>query len=190
MIFEYFGPSGAGKTHASQEQSRAENIPTVSIKGKWEKLFHVLFFALSHPAFFFRMSIKIWLESRQDFAVWSHKYFFLFLSAIAKENKATYFENAILDEGLYQFGLSLYERRVDSSEMDEYVSRLVNFPERILYFVETDASIREERMLGRNRIPRAKFGRVYAHLFQEVLAHNAEVLRKRVNCKTVDGAHG
>jgi len=173
MIYEFFGLPGSGKTFLAMRFSKENKIPLIEINSRTEKYFWVALFVCAHPMLFFLLLKKIIKENKNDSALFRHKTLFLCLRTIAKEGKSFFKRDAVIDEGLYQALLYLFERKVQKSELACF-SPL--FKRRTARIVVANADTRRERMQSRGRVPRAFLNNAYRERWFPILDHNFDVI--------------
>lgn len=184
-IVEYIGLPGAGKTYLAQKHSKETNIPVITINSKCERYSQVSLFLVRHPILFCYISCMVFRYTKHNIRLLRHKYFFLFFNAVAREQKANRLGIGIIDEGLFQFSLSLFESKVGKSRMQAYMSIVNKLPERKINLVQASLGSRWERMLQRKRVPREAFGQDYAHSFLQTMEYNLGVLEEIFEDKSI-----
>src|SRR3989344_3380474 len=119
--FEFFGLPSVGKTTLASALAKAELGPIITVNYQLERLLYPFLFLLTHPIVFFRFYFLSLKESGDNRKLFKHKRH-LFLLALAKETKATWSLGGIIDDGLYQFLLSVYEKKITQTEAEKILS--------------------------------------------------------------------
>jgi len=173
MIAEFFGLPGSGKTLLAKRFSKENRIPIIEINSRIEKYFWAVFFVCTHPVLFFLLLKKIIKENKNDSALLRHKALFLCLRAIAKEGKSFFKRDAVIDEGLYQTLLYIFERKIKKDELASYRTL---FKKRTVHIIVAGVDTRMERMQSRGRVPRVFLNNAYRERWFPVLEHNFYVI--------------
>ena len=176
MIIEYFGPSGSGKTTIARELSISTGWKYISVNSRKEKLKYIIIFLSRIPARFLFLFIKTILEGRHSFRLLRHK-IHLLGEYIARSEKArieSKNEKVILDEGLAQYGLSLYEQNISEKDACKYIDKFVNKNNKVEIIISCNETDRIERMKERKRIPRAYMG-IDSNRWQKIMTENSHI---------------
>lgn len=165
MITEYFGLPGSGKTYLAQKFSQEHRVPLIEVSGRLQKYFWALIFVCARPRTFFFFLKEMIKENGRDAVtafflvrLFNHKVHNLYLRAIAKEGKAFFRRNAVVDEGLFQILLYIFERKIEKEDLISFASLLRG---RVCYIVMANAETRGKRMRDRGRTPRAFMAEAY-----------------------------
>lgn len=178
MIIEFFGLPGSGKTCCAQACARKEGLRVVEVENRAAVYLWALVFACVRPALFFAFAKRIIKENKRNVILVRHKLFLLHLHAMAKEGRALFTRgNVILDEGLFQAILSVYEREIGEEEV-HVLAR--HFGKREIRLVYAPAGQREERLRRRARIPRQFLGKTYLGKWFPVLEKNHATLTRHI----------
>jgi dephospho-CoA kinase len=178
MIIEFFGLPGAGKTHKAQELSLEKNIPIISIQNRYEKYGLVFLYMLLHPLvvlFFLRTLAR---ENKHDKALLHHKIRNLFFNCIAREQKGVFHKECIIDEGLWQCALGIFEREVVEVDIRDCTNYI--FRKRVVFIVETPREERMRRMQARGRVPRGFRDGAYQERWLSVMEKNYYIFKKAI----------
>jgi hypothetical protein len=102
----------------------------------------------------------------------------------AREQKARLLGGALIDEGLFNFLLTLYETEIPHEDLD-IVGPLIATEGRELHIVEADESVRLQRIAARPRFVRREVGPEYFEKWSDVVMKNYVSVRKWIvsNCK-------
>lgn len=143
MIQEIMGLPGVGKTTYCCKINMC--VPVFITPRK--RFFYAMKFLLQHPvvfSYFFYKTIKVPQQRRSL----RNKVFFLLFTSFAKEAGAT--GNKILDEGLYQYILSLYEINVSRSDVSRDLRMLYALKRKVIHLV-AEEDVRHARLQKRGR---------------------------------------
>lgn len=183
MIIEYLGLPGSGKTYLAERRVKENQEYTyVAIRTRTERFFYAFVFMGTHPLISFRMIWTVMKRTPLHFRLLKHKTAFLLLGAFAREARASYFttKDTVLDEGLHQFMLSMYEKPVDERTMQEDWGMIVRNMKhtRQIVFVECKREARMQRMRTRNRFPRRMLSQAYQEHFLGVQEQNYPLVKR------------
>ncbi|MBP9771673.1 MAG: hypothetical protein KBD16_01990 [Candidatus Pacebacteria bacterium] len=174
MIIEFFGAPGAGKTSGARALAAEFDLPIV-LKGGEHRIWDSVVYAVSHPLYslFFFFTILwqtactgTWALLRWRLAVVGSTYSVL--------RGASRFPGiAVVDEGLLQRVLSVYERPITVA----YAGRIVRFlnPDYVLFVTSIE---REFHRYVDPLHPRCLLGEAYMARWKEVIRHNTRTLRE------------
>jgi len=189
MIYEFFGLPGAGKSFLSVVFSQSTGYKLISIGSLRERNFYFTCFCLLHPWETFILLYLLAKENINNIDLFKHKLRELFIEVLACEQKANRERNAIVDFGLAQFAISLFERKVDSRDLFFLVKILK--PEKFfIKIVDCPVEVRKERMNKRGRIPRSSFGEEYVRMITPIWEYNYLQVRsfylKNFKCEIIN----
>jgi len=176
MIIEFFGPSGAGKTTIAKVLADNTGWEYISINSRKDKLKYVIIFLFRAPMRFLSLFIRTILEGKRSASLLRHKIHLLseFIARSEKARIKSKNKKVILDEGLAQYGLSLYEQNISEANAYKYINRFVNKDNKIEVIVSCSEVERTDRMKNRKRIPRAHLN-IDVEKWQKVISENARV---------------
>lgn len=167
QIIEFFGLPGAGKT--------SQAVSPVLIRRKLSCWFFDSLFLWRHPFNFIYLYRLLIRESKFNRSLLSHKKH-LFSLSLAKEMKAQLsFHDSAIDDGLLQFLLSLYERKITELEAKALLNCIDK--NRIIAIVEASESQRLAWMKKRGRIPRFFLGEDYLTSWSLILNYNYQIFK-------------
>ena len=112
-------------------------------------------------------------------------------SAAAKVQKARLLGRGVVDEGVLQFLLGVYERPARVEELETVLLMIPAAGLRIC-FVQANEATRLARMQARNKVPRAELGSAYQASWQAAQTANVALLHRlcasRFDCVTIDNS--
>lgn len=173
MIYEFFGLPGSGKTYCAALFAKNRKLPLIEVHGRVQTYFWTCVFACVSPACFFFFLKEIARENSGNAYLLRHKVHNLFLRAVAKEGKALVRKNAVIDEGLFQAILYIFEKEMTQQDIARHKKFL---KKRHLYVVEASRAVREKRMRTRKRFPRAFLNEDYRRRWFPVLEKNYSLI--------------
>lgn len=174
MITEYFGLPGSGKTYLAEQHSHVRGARLIEARGCFERYAWAIFFFCIRPRECSILLKEILNENKHDITLLRHKIHVLYLNTIAKEGKAFFSrKESIIDEGLAQAILSLYEREACVEDLSLFI-RL--FRGRKMCLVTAPREKREERMRARMRFPREFLGEEYRARWFPLLEKNHTII--------------
>jgi len=177
MIIEFFGLSGTGKTVIGRELSRMLKIEYINVDSFFEKIKYALFYFFTSPLKTTRLFFKTINESGLSFNLMRQKLFILFCMAIRNQKALGKGGNGvvILDEGMAEYGLTLFEKEINEEEVRKYLQKNTAFD--ILVILRTDSNERIRRMEQKTKIPRSHLG-IDIGKWQLIQENNEKVFRR------------
>lgn len=151
-IVEFVGLSGAGKSYVADKVSLEKKIDFLN-EINISKKFELLQFITHHPFFFIRLILKLIKENIHNLKLLKHKLINIFLPMLARIQFAEAQKDIIVEFGIFQFLLSLYEKKIDLREL-KWIKKYLNNKKYFIYLVEANRETRLERMRRRGRVPR------------------------------------
>jgi len=179
-VIEFFGLPGVGKSYMAGKFSHKYAAPIISVQGRLEKYFLVAAFAFLRPRTFLFFLKEIVRENRRNAGLLHHKIRNIYFDVVATEQKSSFTQGArIIDQGFFLFLISLYERKINASEIEKCLGyfKKNNY---YVFIVEADDDIRKKRMRERGRIPRSSYGREYIDAWFPILEHNYKIVKEAI----------
>jgi hypothetical protein len=187
LIVETFGLSGTGKSTYARRLAAELRLPMIGIHNKLEKHFYYRLFRLFNRRLAGFLAERCLEQSRHDPHLRAHKWE-LYLKAVGREQKARIFRRGVIDEGLINFLLTLYEQPIPAGDLMLY-RELLSPHERQVHIVETSEAERLKRLSARNHIGRKKFGAEYYDNWSRIVAENYRVVKRwaedHYDCRTI-----
>ncbi len=180
MIYEFFGLPGSGKTYLAERFSQNKQMPLVEVRGNVAKYTWAFIFACARPRIFFSFLKELIKENKQYPGLLRYKINTLYLRAVAKEGKALARKDAVIDEGLFQVLLYIFEKEITERDIASCARFL---KKRNIHIVEASHAVRRERMKARGRFPRAFLGEEYLQQWFPVLEKNYALIRELIKAK-------
>ena len=178
MMVEFFGLPGSGKSYIAEKEFGYVAKPFKSFVSRIKKYYLLAFYEALHPIRSAVFIIAIIKETKHNRKLLLHKIKFLYFNAEAREMAASLKKNGIIEEGLVNYLLSLYERKILADDVRPLLKRIPK--NRTIYIINADKKTRQKRMKDRNRTPRNSFGEDYLKKRQLILEHNFEVIKKLI----------
>jgi hypothetical protein len=170
VIIETFGLAAAGKSTYARQLAAGHGLRNITVRSTVERAFFYWLFRLLHP----RLSAflaKRCAEQSRDLPQLRHHKWDLFRKAVGREQKARLFGSGIIDEGLVNFLLTLYEDAIPREDLAAY-GKLLPAANRQIHIVETNAESRAERLAARAKSTRQKFGDAYFARWSRIVEEN------------------
>ncbi len=190
MIVEFYGLPGTGKTTLSKNlaQKNPGEFIYLHTSPRKEIIKYGLLFFLSHPTIFIFWLKELLFEClrKHFFELFRYK-LHLLLIAITQYQKAKDYPQKIilLDEGLFQRILAIYDRKIDSKKIEQC---FINIPKINLLVVcqnpETEF-FRFKNSVYREESPRVKLGKTYFENWQKVVRENDKLIREKIKEKGI-----
>jgi hypothetical protein len=173
MHVQMFGLPGAGKTFITNQLCENNDFVPIKLNGNLKKISYSLLFFFVHPFFYLRLLKALFLENKNR-KLFLHK-LKLFLRVTALESKKLFFKKTIIDDGLCQFLITIFERKINKKDLLK-IEKLVP-KNAIIFIIETSDKKRLMRMNERGRIPRSFLGEEYLEKISPVWKFNAKFLK-------------
>jgi len=169
-----FGPAGSGKSFHAARLAAEYQVRRIRV-GFGRKYLFAIWFALTHRDFA-RHIFHIWnAETRKNPVLRGNKLYRL-ISFMAKEQKARCQRGGVIDEGIIQYFLILYEGEAPAAEVRDCLA-LLQRPDYLVCIVESDVATRFHRMQERGKVSRWELGDAYVRRWQDVLQSNTQRLK-------------
>jgi hypothetical protein len=186
VIVELFGPSGSGKSYFTKRLAAEHRVKRIRLRFGQKYLLAIIF-VLRHRAFARRI-FALWNSETRKTPVLRGNKLYRLISFMAKEQKARLYRGGVIDEGLIQYFLILFEGEAPVAEVRDCLA-LLQRPDYLVCIVQSDVAIRFERMKKRGKVSRWELGDAYVHRWQDVLQSNMErltpVLTSLFRCEIV-----
>jgi dephospho-CoA kinase len=176
VIVELVGLPGSGKSFLAPKIAAEHGVSIVRVGRLGQRPLCALLFGLLHPRLTLRL-LSVCREQSQG-ALRRMKIHRL-VSALAKEQKARILGGGLIDEGIFQILLTLYESFAEPATIEEMLSMLPKAAYRVC-FVEADDERRRRRMQARGKVPRVELGPAHQMQWQKTLAANLATLKSAV----------
>jgi hypothetical protein len=178
MIINFFGLSGAGKTYYSIKSFIDHKYKVIKINNRFEKYFFVFIFFFIHPVssvFLIKATIS---ENINNKRLLIYKIKHLLFLVLARQGKSSFYGDVVVDDGLFQFLLIIFERKISYNDLAPFRNFLKD-KKTIAYIVEANRETRLARMEKRNRFPRRSiFGKEYFYKWLEVEEYNYIIIKE------------
>ncbi len=177
MIIEFFGLSGTGKTIIGRELSRLLEIEYINVDSFFEKIKYALIYFFTSPLKTVWLLFKTIKESGLSLNLMRQKLFILFCMAVRNQKALEKGRKiaVILDEGMAEYGLTLFEKEINEEEAKKYFQK--NVTADIFVILRTDSDERIKRMGQKTKIPRSDLG-IDIRKWQLIQENNEEVFRR------------
>jgi hypothetical protein len=186
MIYELFGLPASGKTYCAgqiAEQNRAE---VVLVSSRLHRYIMCSKFIVSRPSVSALLLTTLLRETGLKPKLIFYKLRIL-VGCLAKEQTARVNDRGVVDMGLVQFLLTIYERPIEQVDLERLV-RLFDRTKYMIYVFEVDPAIRAERLAARGGGLRKGFSEEYAANWLALTEANFKVVRdflhERFDCMT------
>lgn len=176
MIVELVGPPGAGKTYLAPTLAARCGTRVIKIGRLGQRYFYFTLYALGHRELVREVHREIRRQERNHPELRAVKKWRRFMSMGAKVAKARLLGGGLIDEGVFQAVLKMFEDKAAPEEFERYL-RLIRRPPDQVYFVETPGTLRYERMEARKDFPRRYLGEENWNHWHESFVANAETLK-------------
>jgi hypothetical protein len=157
MIVELVGAPGAGKSFLAPQIAARHNIPIIKIGRLGQRHIYFALFAARN----WKLTTAAFREFRRQEAAWPELRTEVkarrFRSMGAKMAKAQLLGGGLIDEGVFQGILKIFEDTVTPEELDRWLSLIGTPPDRV-YIVDAPENQRLARQRARKNVPREKLG--------------------------------
>jgi len=177
MIISFLGLSGAGKTYYSTNFFADHKYKLIKIHNRFEKYFFLFIFFFTHPIFSISLLRIMVFENKGNKKLLIYKIKHLFFLVLAREGKSLFFKNPIIDDGIFQFLLSIFERKISDNDLI-FFKKVLKRRKIIIYMLEASREMRLNRMKKRKRFPRMhSFGEKYFYHWLDIGEYNYVVIK-------------
>jgi len=157
VIVELVGAPGAGKTYLAPILAERCGVPVVRIGRLGQRHFYFALYALGH----WRLTREVHREFRRQLRehpeIAGVRKWRRFMSTGAKIAKARLLGHGLIDEGIFQGILKIFEDPATDEQLEHYL-RLIGTPPDRVYIVDASDAQRHARMQARNNFPRRELG--------------------------------
>jgi dephospho-CoA kinase len=153
VIVDLVGAPGAGKSHLAPQLAKQYNIPIITVGRLGQRNFYFTLFALANR----QLVTEVRREFRRQVAanpeLGKARKWRRFMSMGAKLGKARLMGGGLIDEGLFQGILKIFEKPATAAEIERYTQMIGTKPDRVI-IVEAGDALRYDRMEQRKDFPR------------------------------------
>jgi len=191
-VIEFVGMPGSGKTFwATSNQYPSSAFTYLEVSGR-ERFVLTFQFFISKPFLFCKLVYLLIKNSKKDLSLIKHKIFFLLFFACALEIKSKKLPNPLIDQGLLQVFLCMYDQAVSLERIhNDFELIRKELTMRTIVFVEASQNVRMKRIDSRKRMPRSNFGSTYVESFLAAVASNYPTIKSCIAetfpSKTING---
>lgn len=157
MIVELVGAPGAGKSFLAPKIAARHNVPIIKIGRLGQRHFYFALFAARN----WKLTTACFREFRRQEAAWPELRTEVkarrFRSMGAKIAKARLIGGGLIDEGVFQGILKIFEHTATPSELEAWLNLIGTPPDRV-YIVDAPESERLARQRARKNVPRENLG--------------------------------
>ncbi len=153
MIVELVGAPGAGKSTLAPALAARHGVPIVKIGRLGQRHFYFALFALRNWRFTVGALREFRRQNRACPALRGEVKARRFRSMGAKLAKARLTGGGLIDEGVFQGILKIFEHRAASDEIARWLDLVRTPPDRV-YIVNAPEALRVERQFARGNVPR------------------------------------
>lgn len=157
MIVELVGAPGAGKTHLLPTLVVRCGVKPIKVGRLGQRTFYFAIFTMTH----WRLTKTVRREFRRQLRAHpelaSVRKWRRFVSMGAKTAKAHLLGRGIIDEGIFQALLKIFEDPATLEQLEQYLGMIGTPPDRV-YIIDARDDVRYERMAKRQLFPRRYLG--------------------------------
>ena len=157
MIVELVGAPGAGKTHMAPVIAQRCGVRIIKIGRLGQRHFYFALYALSHWQLTREAFTEFRRQVREHPGLKSVLKWRRFMSMGAKIAKAEMLGGGLIDEGIFQGVLKIFEDPATPEQLEHYLRLIGRAPDRV-FFIEASDALRYDRMEARNEFPRRDLG--------------------------------
>jgi hypothetical protein len=176
MIVELVGAPGAGKTHLAPILAARCGVPVITVGRLGQRHFYFALFAMRN----WRLTREIFREFRRQERAHPELRAEVkgrrFRSMGAKLAKARLIGGGLVDEGLFQGVLKIFEDPATPEQLEYWLSLIETPPDRV-FIVDAPEDQRVARMHARGNVPRLYLGEDNWHHWHAAFTTNFEALK-------------
>jgi hypothetical protein len=175
VIVELVGAPGAGKTHLAPILAARCGAPIIKIGRLGQRHFYFALYALGHWQLTREVYREFRRQAREHPPLRSVLKWRRFMSMGAKIAKARLLRGGLIDEGIFQGVLKIFEDRATPEQLEHYL-RLIGTPPDRVYIIDVPDDVRYARMQARNNFPRRELGEANWQHWHSAFAANLATL--------------
>ena len=188
MIVEFYGLPGSGKTTLSKRlaQKNPQRFIYLHTSSRGEIIKYGLLFFLFHPGMFIFWLKELFVESqRKHFSQLFRYKLHLLLITIVQYQKAKNYpkKTVLLDEGLFQRILAIYDRKIDSKKIEKCFANIPKINLLVICQNPETEFFRFKNSVYREESPRVKLGEEYFKNWQDLVRENDKLIREKIKEK-------
>lgn len=153
MIVELVGAPGAGKTHLAPDLAARCNVRTVRFGRLGQRYFYFALYAFANRDLVRTVYRDIRQQEREMPSLRAVRKWRRFMSMGAKTAKARLLGGGLIDEGVFQAIVKMFEKEATAEDLNRYLKLIRQLPDRV-YVIEASDTERQNRMEARKNIPR------------------------------------
>jgi hypothetical protein len=175
MIIELYGFSGSGKTYASSRIAKERGVELVEVSRFGMLYVYFVAFVLLHPVIFWRFfAIFVKENFPLGLRLFLHK-LRLLIVMFAKEQKARFAGGGLVDEGIFMFLQTVFERPMEEADLRK-LDFILSSADYQVYVFNRPYELCEKRIVERGRRPRQAFGEAYVEKWWPTFQRNHGVI--------------
>jgi len=157
VIVELVGAPGAGKTYLAPILAARCGVPVIKIGRLGQRHFYFALYALTHSRLTREVHREFRRQEREHPELRGVFKWRRFMSMGAKLAKARLLGGGLIDEGIFQGVLKIFEDPATPEQLEHYL-RLIGTPPDRVYIIDVPDAQRTARMQARNNFPRRDLG--------------------------------
>jgi dephospho-CoA kinase len=176
VIVELVGAPGAGKTHLAPALAARCGVRVIKIGRFGQRYFYFALYALANRNFVRTIRREIRRQEREQPQLRAVRKWRRFTSMGAKTAKARLIGGGLIDEGVFQAVVKMFEKEATAEDLNRYLDLIRQIPDRV-YVVEASDAQRHGRMDARKNFPRADLSGDDWQRWHKAFAANIETLK-------------
>lgn len=176
MIVELVGAPGAGKTHLAPALAAQCGVRVIRIGRLGQRYFYFALYALANRDLVRTVRREIRRQEREKPALRAVRKWRRFMSMGAKTAKARLIGSGLIDEGVFQAIVKMFESEATAEDLQHYLKLIRQIPDRV-YVIEASDTQRHDRMEARNNFPRADLSGGDWQRWHNAFTANVETLK-------------